>query len=111
MDSGLKTIKVFSNTTQLEKAFEKKSIRTLRIGDRKVCLAKVKSEYFAFEALCPHQKHNLADSTINAFNEVICPLHFYRFNLKTGSEANRLCRDLSTFPTELNDEGFFIKLY
>ncbi|MBO3698737.1 Rieske 2Fe-2S domain-containing protein [Fabibacter sp. E12] len=95
----------------MDKVFVEKDIRVLRIGEQKLCLAKTKKGYFAFEALCPHQKQPLSEGSLNAFSEVICPLHFYRFNLKTGEEANRLCQALKTFPLEINDEGIFIKVY
>jgi len=111
MGSTYKSVKVFNSFSAMEKVFGEKAIRVLRIGELKVCLAKSKDEFYAFEALCPHQKQPLSEGTLNAFNEVICPLHFYRFNLKTGSEANRLCHDLKTFPMEINDQGVFIKLY
>ncbi len=104
-------VKVFESLAAMEKVFIEKAIRVLRIGDQKVCVAKSGNEYFAFEALCPHQKQPLSEGKLNAFNEVICPLHFYRFNLKTGEESSRLCNDLKTFPIEVKEEGIFIKLY
>lgn len=111
MSSTYRSVKVFESHSAMEKVFVEKAIRVLRIGEQKICLAKSKNEFFAFEALCPHQKQPLKEGSLNAFNEIICPLHFYRFNLKTGQEANRLCNDLKTFPMEINDQGVFIKLY
>ncbi len=111
MDSTVKRVKIFNNSAQADEAFKEKSIRVLRIGDKKVCLAKVNDEFFAFDALCPHQRHPLKESTINAFQEVICPLHSYRFNLKTGAEAHHLCKPMNTFPVEISEAGLFIKLY
>ncbi len=104
-------VKVFENLATMEKVFVEKAIRVLRIGDQKICVAKSGKEYFAFEAICPHQKQLLSEGRLNAFNEVICPLHFYRFNLKTGEESSRLCQDLKIFPLEINAQGVFIKLY
>lgn len=38
---------------------------------------------FAIDNRCPHQSGPLADGIV-AGDEVICPLHGHRFNLKTG---------------------------
>jgi len=103
--------RIFNSLSDLTKAFQEKPLRTLRIGERKLCLAHSNGKFYAFEALCPHQKHPLVTSSLNGFDELICPLHFYRFNLETGQEASRLCRDLITFPIEETDDGIFIKLY
>ncbi|WP_286744610.1 Rieske 2Fe-2S domain-containing protein [Roseivirga sp. UBA1976] len=105
------SIRVFENTAQLHQAFAHKSIRLLRIGEKKVCLARHRQAFFAFEHLCPHQMHPLSEAQITAFGEVVCPLHAYRFHLQTGSEANQKCRDLKTFEVEIRQEGVFINLY
>lgn len=111
MSSTYRQVKIFESEAAMEKVFVEKAIRVLRIGDQKVCLAKTTSGYFAFESLCPHQKQPLVEGSLNGFNEIICPLHFYRFNLKTGQEASMLCQDLKTFPLEINDSGVSIKIF
>ena len=107
----MSAIKVFQSKEQLESAFSDKTIRVIRIGDRKVCLAKHGQSFFCFEHLCPHQMHPLSEGQITAFGEIVCPLHEYRYNLKTGTEASQRCRDLKTFKVDINDEGVFINLY
>lgn len=111
MSATYREVKVFEDLQTMDKVFEEKAIRILRIGDQKICIAKQKSSYFAFEALCPHQKQPLSEGTLNSFNEIICPLHFYRFNLKTGREANVLCSDLKVYPITSNEEGVFIRVF
>lgn len=111
MSAEQRRFKVFNNATELQNAFQDKAIRKLRLGDKKFCIAHVDDDFFAFEALCPHQKQPLVESSINAFGEIICPLHFYRFNLKNGQEASRLCRDLITYPIEQTADGVFIHLH
>ena len=47
-----------------------------------LCVTDRKS--FCFETQCPHRKANLSQGSIKRFQEVICHLHEYRFDLKTG---------------------------
>ncbi len=104
-------VKIFKSKAAMEQVFVERAIRVLRIGEEKLCLAKSKGNFYAFEALCPHQKQPLSEGNLNAFEEIICPLHFYRFNMKTGQEANRLCQDLKTFPLEIEAEGVYVRIY
>jgi nitrite reductase/ring-hydroxylating ferredoxin subunit len=45
---------------------------------------------------------------VNYLGDVICPWHGYRFNLKTGREANEQAKDLITYPVKEEEEGVFI---
>ena len=102
-------IKLFNSTAELEAAFQKSTIRRLRIGDKVFCLIKYKEAYHLVDGLCPHQKQPLHTGQLNAFGEIICPLHFYRFNLITGKEANHLCRDLEIFQLKIDSSGVYAK--
>lgn len=76
----------------------------------KVCIAQHKGNYFAFEHLCPHQKHPLTSARITAFDQVVCPLHEYRFSLKYGNESNQKCAALKRYELILEDDGVYLKL-
>lgn len=103
-------VKIFKNEEELLGAFSQKNIRVIQIGETKVCLAKHGQTFSCFEYLCPHQMHPLSNGHITAYGEVVCPLHEYRFDLKTGTEANQKCRELKTFGVEVKSEGVFINL-
>ena len=103
-------IKLFNSKQDLTNAFQKTALRRLRIGEKVFCLVKNGAEYHLTDGLCPHQKHTLHEGDLNAFGEIICPLHFYRFNLKTGREANRLCSDLNVYPLTFKDDGVYTSL-
>ena len=106
----MKRILISRSKDELAKHFIDKPIRIFNVNGFKFCLAKYKQAFFAFETQCPHQKHQMAEAEVTAFGEVVCPLHFYRFSLRHGQEANRLCHDLETYPIELSEEGIFVIL-
>ncbi|PSL04287.1 Rieske (2Fe-2S) protein [Cecembia rubra] len=85
-----------------------KEIKTVALGERKICLTRIGEEYFAFEQNCPHRKANLGQGYINNFQEIICPLHAYRFDLKSGKVSNANCPDLQVFKTQISDNGLKI---
>ena len=102
--------KVFRTKEDLESALSDNPIRVLRIGEQKVCIAKHDDTFFAFQHLCPHQKHPLKEGLITDFGEIVCPLHEYRFNLKSGICVNQKCSDLITYQIEIESQGAFINL-
>lgn len=53
-------------------------------GVNEYCIVNLKGEIYAIDNLCPHQNASLGLGEIKG-DEIICPLHQYRFNLKTGA--------------------------
>lgn len=88
--------------------FPERKIREVQLGNTKICLVRIESEFFAFEALCPHRLASLSEGTVTSFGEIVCPLHHYRFDLKTGAIQSGDCRDLRCYPTELTASGLVI---
>ncbi|MCE2733978.1 MAG: Rieske 2Fe-2S domain-containing protein, partial [Flammeovirgaceae bacterium] len=57
---------------------------------------------------CTHNKASLSQGKLNAFEEIICPWHEYRFNLKTGRECAGRSADLQTWQTEKKEDGLYL---
>ncbi len=88
--------------------FPERKIREVKLGDIKVCVVRIGEDFFAFEALCPHRLASLSEGTVTSFGEVVCPLHHYRFDLKTGDIQSGDCRDLRCYATEITSSGLVI---
>ena len=98
------------DSEQFPELFVEKQQRVFKLGDLKVIIAKHNGVYQAFEHLCPHQRHPLKDSIMTAFGEVVCPLHEYRFSLKTGEEAHQKCKALKRYPLEIKAGGVYLSV-
>lgn len=94
----MRWIKVFDSLEEANKQLDKRNPLPLHIGDRRINLAKYNDEWFAFADACPHQHASLSKGWTNHICEIICPLHEYRYNLKTGRESAGRAPDLETFP-------------
>ena len=88
--------------------FPERKIREVQLGNTKICVVRIESSFFAFEALCPHRLASLSEGTVTPFNELVCPLHHYRFDLQTGTIRSGDCRDLHCYPAELTSSGLVI---
>jgi nitrite reductase/ring-hydroxylating ferredoxin subunit len=90
--------------------FPEKRIRQVQLGETKICVVRIGEAFFAFEALCPHRLASLSEGTITSFGEIVCPLHHYRFDVKTGAIQSGDCRDMRCYPTEITSSGLVINL-
>lgn len=79
--------------------------RTFRIGDTVVAVFRTRQDdVFATQATCPHKNGPLADGIIGA-DQVVCPLHAYKFRLANGEPIGNTCTALKTYPVTLSESG------
>ncbi|GGF27750.1 Rieske (2Fe-2S) protein [Echinicola rosea] len=84
-------------------------IKVTQLGAKKVCVVRSGESVYAFEQHCPHRGAMLKDGHINGQGEIICPLHAYRFDLKTGMLASGgSCGDLEVYKSEMTEDGLEI---
>ena len=103
-------IKIFSSIEEAEKTIAVGKIQLLIIDGKKIGLARFDSGFVAFDNMCPHQNEPLHKGMLTRYGEIVCPLHFYRFNSTTGQETNNRCKPLETYPVKIENDGVFIKL-
>jgi 3-phenylpropionate/trans-cinnamate dioxygenase ferredoxin subunit len=80
-------------------------------GDRSFAIYRTsKSEYYATDGYCTHEKFHLADGLVMG-TLIECPKHNGRFDFTTG-EAKRkpVCVNIETFPVKIEAGKVFIKL-
>ena len=79
--------------------------RTFRIGTDYVAVFRTREgKVFATQATCPHKNGPLADGIVGA-DQVICPLHAYKFQLTDGKALGNSCEALKTYPATLSENG------
>lgn len=94
---------------QVMKILPEGNIKVTQLGAKRVCVVRSGEKVFAFEQWCPHRGAPLKDGHINGFEEIICPLHSFRFDLNTGQLASGGgCGDLVVYKTNLTEGGLEI---
>lgn len=104
----MKRYKVFDSMEKADAQIGENQSILVVINSKKICLSKHQGEFYASENNCPHQFESLSKGAINYLGEIICPLHSYRYNLKTGRECQIRTRDLVTYFVESDKEGLFV---
>jgi 3-phenylpropionate/trans-cinnamate dioxygenase ferredoxin subunit len=74
----------------------------------KICVTKTSEGMFAFSDRCPHNGASLSKGFCTQKNEIVCPLHRYSFDLKTGKATSGGAFALKLFPLEFRDDGVYV---
>ncbi|RYD81461.1 MAG: hypothetical protein EOP53_06320 [Sphingobacteriales bacterium] len=91
-------------------AFPVNTLKQLKLDSRKYTLARTKEGFFAVDDACPHAGGSLSNGWCDAKGNVICPLHRYGFNLKTGRNAAGSGPSTRAYATDLRTDGLYIGL-
>ncbi len=81
--------------------------RVFLLNQMEIAIFRLDSTIFAVDNRCPHLAGPLADGIVTG-DEVICPLHGHRFNLKTG-ESVAGDGKIKTYPVLVEGEEVFME--
>ena len=90
--------------------FNEKNIAPVQIGNRKICIVKTPDGIRACSDICPHAGGSLSQGYVDQHNNIVCCVHNYKFNLKTGRDALNEGYFLKTFRVLVSEEGVFIEM-
>jgi nitrite reductase (NADH) small subunit len=83
--------------------------RVYSLGGEKIAVFRTRGgEVYAVQAECPHRGGPLADGLIGGAT-LICPLHSWKFDLKTGQALFGDC-GIKTFQVRVDEDGQIILL-
>ena len=74
----------------------------------KICVTRTDQGFFAVQDKCPHNGASLSKGFCSKQNEIVCPLHRYSFDLKSGKATSGSGFALKTYPIEIKSNGVFI---
>ncbi|HEX5463499.1 MAG TPA: Rieske 2Fe-2S domain-containing protein [Burkholderiales bacterium] len=76
-------------------------------GDLKVLLANSGDEYFAYQAICPHQDTPLCEGLYDG-SVLTCHLHLWQWDIRNGAPIGLAEAPLQRYPVELEDDSIFV---
>jgi nitrite reductase/ring-hydroxylating ferredoxin subunit len=108
MDHTKNWIKIAGDVNEI--SFQDTNITTIHIGEKSICLARTDNGLKACFAKCPHAGGDLSEGFLDKKENIICPIHGYRFSLNSGRDTNSEGYFLKIYKIKENEEGIFIKL-
>ncbi|UCH64711.1 MAG: Rieske (2Fe-2S) protein [Ignavibacterium sp.] len=79
------------------------------IDDIEIALFKVADKVFALSNICPHQHTALIYNGMIEEGCIVCPVHGWMFDLKTGNKKSG-SKGLDTYPVRITNEEVFVKV-
>lgn len=79
------------------------------VAGMKLCFVSNAQGIFAFEEKCPHNGFALSAGTITSDGKsIVCPLHRYAYDMKTGRCSHGSGGAARVFPVEEREDGLYI---
>lgn len=94
----------------LVNSFIEHTMYLVTIANKSIVIYLNKEGLFAFSAKCPHGGTLLTEGYIDAKNCIVCPTHFYKFNLHTGREVLGKEYRLKVYKTFLKEGEWYIEI-
>ncbi len=101
-------IKIAPTQEELENSIQMNSFLLFELRGEKICVAHTASGIFAVQDKCPHNGASLSRGMCSKQNEIVCPLHRYSFDLKSGKATSGGAFALKTYPIEFKNDGVYI---
>ncbi len=101
-------VKIFDSSKEAQKLFPLNAVKTIRIGEKRICLGRLSDGFYAIEDTCSHEGASLGKGICRSDGYVICPWHHYLFDLRTGKAVTKNCEDHHTFAVNESEDGIFI---
>lgn len=103
-----KNVKWFKVANSINEIQWQNNLAVAEAGGKKVTLAKINENLFACAYKCPHAGGILANGFIDAAQNIVCPLHRYKFNLANGRNVSGEGYYLKIYAVEQRETGIFI---
>ncbi len=98
---------------QIPAIWPSNNIFLVEVSGKKICITRIENRFYAYRDFCPHAGVSFSDGGVLVKDCIIvCPLHGYKFNIKTGRNINEEDYKLKTYPTRtLYNQTLEIKMY
>jgi len=83
--------------------------RSVAVGSRRVAVFNDRGEFLAIDDTCPHQGASLASGLMHA-GRVVCPLHSWVFDLRTGRCPGESHEPVATYPCRRTNDDVEIRI-
>jgi 3-phenylpropionate/trans-cinnamate dioxygenase ferredoxin subunit len=108
MDQTENWIKIADHLNNI--SFPENNIAKIQVRNKSICLIKTSDGLKACSATCPHAGGDLSEGFVDKIDNIICPIHNYRFSLNSGRDRDGEGYFLKIYRVKETEQGIFIKL-
>ena len=100
--------KIFSSSEEMQNNIAPRRTYALQVDGKKICVVHGLDGFYAVRDKCPHNGFPLSAGFCSDVNSIVCPVHRYHFDLKTGKALSGIGSRVETFPIETSEKGVFL---
>jgi 3-phenylpropionate/trans-cinnamate dioxygenase ferredoxin subunit len=78
------------------------------VDGKTICLSLHQGQVHACAHKCPHAGGRMVAGWQDALGNLVCPLHRYRFDPRTGRNSSGEGYYLKTYPVEVRSDGVYV---
>lgn len=108
MDKKETWIKIAGKIEEIN--FAKNNIAEVTVEGKTICIILTSNGLKACSSKCPHAGGDLSLGFLDKKENIICPVHGYRFSLNNGRDTNCEGYFLKLFPLKESEEGIFLNI-
>ena len=101
-------IRIFESEPEFKNYIQLGTMMVFELRGEKICITRTEEGAFAVQDKCPHNGASLSKGFCTEKNEIVCPLHRYSYDLKTGKGTSGGAFALKTYPIEVRTDGVYI---
>lgn len=105
-ESALSWHKLVSSELDLD--FQENGIALVEASGEKLCVSKWKGQWHGFAYRCPHAGGFLSEADMDGKGNIICPVHGYKFSLRTGYNVSGEGYQLKKWPLDWRADGLYV---
>lgn len=84
-------------------------VKSIKVDGKKLCLIRNEHELYAIQNDCPHAGGSLSGGWCKN-GHIVCPIHRWEYDLKTGRGAEGQGDYINKFPLEIRADGLYVGL-
>jgi len=89
--------------------FNSNNLLRINVAGKTICVARGKNNFlYACANKCPHAGGIISDGFIDGLNNIVCPLHRYKYSLQNGRNVSGEGYYLKTYPLTQRDDGIYV---
>jgi nitrite reductase/ring-hydroxylating ferredoxin subunit len=100
--------KIFESADAAKRRIQPDRAETITVRGKKICIAHTREGLFAVNDKCPHNGASLGRGRCTEENSIVCPVHRYHFDLRTGRAKSGIGDVADVYPLEVRADGLYI---
>ena len=92
----------------IEIPFGENNLVEIEVRGKLICLAKTNTAIHACTFKCPHAGGRLVEGWMDALENLVCPVHRFRFSLQNGRNTSGEGYYLKTYPVIEQEDGLYL---